>query len=206
MKILIAQAYHLRFDPKLWDEMKPYPPLGSLIAASVCRDAGCEVAFHDSMLSEGVGAFEARLAAEQPDAVLLYEDNFNYLTKMCLLNMREAARQMLHLAARDGAVGLVCSSDASDHADLYFGMGADHVLLGEGEATLAELLTALNTGSPTSVIEGLLSRSPEPAAALPAGGVLAPSTAGPGGCAFARSPAARGWPVVVVVVEREREW
>ena len=157
MKLLIAQAYHLRFDPKLWEEMKPYPPLGSLLAAAVCRDAGCNVAFHDSMLSDGVPEFEARLAAEQPDVVLLYEDNFNYLTKMCLLNMREAARQMLQAARQAGALGLVCSSDASDHPELYFDMGADHVLLGEGEATLMDLLHALHAGSSTAGIKGLVS-------------------------------------------------
>lgn len=155
VKVLVAQAYHLRFDPKLWTEMKPYPPLGSLIAAAVCRDAGCEMAFHDSMLADDVDGFSARLGDEQPDVVLLYEDNFNYLTKMCLLNMREAARQMLASASKAGALGIVCSSDATDHPELYFAMGAGHVLLGEGEATLQALLQCLGEHGDPVGIDGL---------------------------------------------------
>lgn len=35
--ILFGQAYYLRFDPKLYAAMKPYPPLGTLYAASYLR-------------------------------------------------------------------------------------------------------------------------------------------------------------------------
>ena len=35
--ILFGQSYYLRFDPKLWSAMQPYPPLGTLYAASVMR-------------------------------------------------------------------------------------------------------------------------------------------------------------------------
>ena len=38
MKLLFGQAYHLRFDPKLWTAMQPFPPLGSLYAAAVARE------------------------------------------------------------------------------------------------------------------------------------------------------------------------
>ncbi|MGQ0603994.1 MAG: hypothetical protein ACT4QE_20120 [Anaerolineales bacterium] len=37
--ILFGQSYFLRFDPKLWDAMQPYPPLGTLYAASYVRMA-----------------------------------------------------------------------------------------------------------------------------------------------------------------------
>ena len=33
-EVLIGQSYYLRFDPKLWAAMQPYPPLGALYAAS----------------------------------------------------------------------------------------------------------------------------------------------------------------------------
>ena len=29
-KVLLGQSYFLRFDPKLWRAMQPYPPLGTL--------------------------------------------------------------------------------------------------------------------------------------------------------------------------------
>ena len=38
-EILFGQSYFLRFDPKLWQAMQPYPPLGTLYAASYLRPA-----------------------------------------------------------------------------------------------------------------------------------------------------------------------
>ena len=37
--ILFGQSYYLRFDPKLWEAMQPYPPLGTLYAAAYLRAA-----------------------------------------------------------------------------------------------------------------------------------------------------------------------
>ncbi|HEY5623224.1 MAG TPA: hypothetical protein VIV14_05640, partial [Gammaproteobacteria bacterium] len=51
LRLLFGQSYHLYFDPKLWREMRPYPPLGSLYGAAVAREAGHEVRFFDSMLA-----------------------------------------------------------------------------------------------------------------------------------------------------------
>ena len=43
MRALLGQSYYLRFDPKLWAAMRPYPPLGTLYAASVLREGGHDV-------------------------------------------------------------------------------------------------------------------------------------------------------------------
>ena len=140
LRLLIAQAYHLHFDPKLWQEMRPYPPLGSLYAASAARQAGFDVSFFDSMLATEFSGWISALDRNRPDVVVLFEDNFNYLTKMCLSNMRDAAVRMIGAAKRIGARIAVCSSDATDHAELYLDAGADFVLRGEGEAALLQLL------------------------------------------------------------------
>jgi len=50
--VLLAQPYFLAHDPKQVRKMKPYPPLATLITASVLRDAGKEVSLFDAMLSE----------------------------------------------------------------------------------------------------------------------------------------------------------
>ena len=50
-EVLIGQSYFLHFDAKLWEAMQPYPPLGSLYAASYLRSLGYEVAFFDAMLA-----------------------------------------------------------------------------------------------------------------------------------------------------------
>src|SRR6185503_14917264 len=51
-KIMFGQSYYLRFDPKLWEAMQPYPPLGTLYAASYARARGHDVALFDAMLAE----------------------------------------------------------------------------------------------------------------------------------------------------------
>lgn len=156
-EVLFGQSYYLRFDPKLYGEMKPYPPLGSLYAASYVRALGCSVALFDAMLADSTAEWEQALDQHTPQYAVLFEDNFNYLSKMCLLNMREAAFEMLELAKARGCTVIVNGSDATDHLDAYFAHGADYILLGEGEVTLGELLTALKQGNPQALpnIRGL---------------------------------------------------
>lgn len=155
--VLLGQSYFLRFDPKLWAAGQPYPPLGTLYAAAALRAAGHTVALFDAMLAESEQEWDQALARERPRLAVLFEDNFNYLSKMCLLRMRQAALTMIAMAQRHGARVLVCGSDASDHARLYLEAGAEFVLVGEGEATLLELVAWLTGRShtPPEAIAGL---------------------------------------------------
>jgi anaerobic magnesium-protoporphyrin IX monomethyl ester cyclase len=143
-KILFGQSYYLRFDPKLWDAMMPYPPLGTLYAASYIRARGYDVALFDAMLADSEVEWANALDEHQPDYAVIFEDNFNYLSKMCLLRMREAAFTMIEMAKSRGCVVILCGADATDHFSEYLEQGADYVLLGEGEETLAELLAQLS--------------------------------------------------------------
>jgi anaerobic magnesium-protoporphyrin IX monomethyl ester cyclase len=150
-KILLGQSYFLRFDPKLWQAMQPYPPLGTMIAASVLRNKGHDVALFDAMLAASEEEWAARLDAECPDIAVLYEDNFNYLSKMCLLRMRDAAFRMIGMAKAHGCPVIVAGSDATDHAAMYLEKGADFAIIGEGEETLAELADHLIGRSQTTL-------------------------------------------------------
>jgi radical SAM superfamily enzyme YgiQ (UPF0313 family) len=143
--ILFGQSYFLRFDPKLWDAMQPYPPLGTLYAAAFMRARGYSVALFDAMLAQSEDEWAAALDLYQPRYAVLFEDNFNYLSKMCLSRMREAAFAMIAMAKVRGCTVIVCGADATDQTGKYLAHGANYVLLGEGEETLAELLVLLAT-------------------------------------------------------------
>ncbi|MBV7327657.1 B12-binding domain-containing radical SAM protein [Chloroflexi bacterium TSY] len=145
-ELLFGQSYYLRFDPKLWEAMQPYPPLGTLYAASYLRERDYDVALFDAMLAESEMQWGAALDQEQPRYAILYEDNFNYLSKMCLLRMREAAFTMTEMAKQRGCIVIACGADATDHAEEYLRRGVDYVILGEGEITLGELLDTLENG------------------------------------------------------------
>src|SRR5919109_5197063 len=154
-QILLGQSYFLRFDPKLWEAMQPYPPLGTLYAASYLRHHGYEVALFDAMLAESEDEWGMALDEHRPQYAILYEDNFNYLSKMCLLRMREAAFKMIEMATSRGCTVILCGADATDHYETYLAKGADYVLIGEGEETLVELLNRLSVGQVVQDIIGL---------------------------------------------------
>src|SRR5205809_4934831 len=99
-KVLFGQSYYLRFDPKLWEAMQPYPPLGTLYAASYIRERGYDVRLFDSMLAASEDEWDDALDLHKPDFAVIYEDCFNYLSKMCLTRMREAAFKMTEAAKK----------------------------------------------------------------------------------------------------------
>ena len=144
LSILVCHSYFLRFDSKQVDRGKPYPPLATLQCAALLRRAGHRVSLFDAMLADDLQEYERRLRSLQPQVVLLYEDNFNFLSKMCLAKMRRAAWQMIAAAQRTGARVIAAGSDVSDAAEPYLHAGADITLKGEGLPALLEILRRLD--------------------------------------------------------------
>lgn len=155
--ILLTHSYFLEFDPKELRAMMPYPPLGTLYAASSLRSAGMTVALHDVMLSRREEEITDSIKRHAPEIVVIYDDQFNYLTKMCLARMREAAFRLTILAKEGGCKVIVYGSDATDHVEKYLSRGADYVILGEAETTLVELASSLlkRTATDPGSIAGL---------------------------------------------------
>ncbi|MGO9482583.1 MAG: B12-binding domain-containing radical SAM protein [Candidatus Kryptoniota bacterium] len=141
--VLLTHSYFMRFDRKQWRAMAPYAPLATLYAASVLRNAGIRTAIFDSMLAGSELELEDHIKKLSPRIVAIYDDCFNYLTKMCLTRMRLAAFKMISMSKHHGCNAIVFSPDSSDHAEEYLNCGADAVIKGEGEQTLLELCTKL---------------------------------------------------------------
>ncbi len=140
LSILVCHSYFLRLDQKQIARAKPYPPLATLQVVSLLREAGHQVSFFDAMLADGIEEYHQLLTAESPQLVLFYEDNFNFLSKMCLATMRRAACDMIGSARRAGARIIAAGPDVSDAPGPYLRAGADLALVGEGLSTLLELL------------------------------------------------------------------
>jgi anaerobic magnesium-protoporphyrin IX monomethyl ester cyclase len=155
--ILCTHSYFLRFDPKQWTTGMPYAPLGTLYAVSHLRENGYDISFFDTMFSKQPEEIIPLLETRKPDIFVIYDDGFNYLTKMCLDNMRQAAFKMICFAKEKGCTVVLSSSDSTDHAELYLDKGADFVLLGEAEATLLELVRSIEKNDQDYMqIEGLV--------------------------------------------------
>jgi anaerobic magnesium-protoporphyrin IX monomethyl ester cyclase len=139
-KILFTHSYFLRFDPKQLANGQPYAPLGTLYAAALMRANNYSVSVFDTMFAHKPEEAIPFIEKEHPDFFVIYDDGFNYLTKMCLTNMRDAAFKMIQFAKQRGCKVIVSSSDSTDRFEMYLNEGADFILLGEAEQTLLELI------------------------------------------------------------------
>lgn len=153
--VLLTHSYFYKLDAKQWRFKQPYPPLGTLMAASVLRGIGYDVDFQDACLRENPESIVEQIKSTKPPYVIIYDDGFNYLTKMCLSLMREAAFKMIHAAKKVGSKIIVCNSDSSDHFEAYLSEGADYIVRGEGEATIKDLLQTLDKKSDLTQVAGV---------------------------------------------------
>ncbi len=156
--ILVTHTYHLPYDSKQAEKMQPYLPLGTLYAASALLHHGIQVAVFDPMLEAPFPGMDEMLQKHEARIVVVYEDDFNFLSKMCLTRMREIAWEFACAARRMGAVAVVHGSDATDHPELFLENGFEYVLCGEAEEALVALCGALLEGNPVPAIDGLVRR------------------------------------------------
>jgi radical SAM superfamily enzyme YgiQ (UPF0313 family) len=137
--VLLTHCNHLYFDRKQVRKMQPYPPLQTLVAAACLRRAGFDVALLDSTFVSPEEGFRDALDRHRPRLVALIEDNFNFLTKMCLTQNRDLAFAMSRIARERGVPVVANGSDAIDQAPAYLLAGVNFVIVGELETTLVEL-------------------------------------------------------------------
>lgn len=156
MKVVVSHSYYYRFDAKQWKQGMPYPPLMTLQAAACLRNEDAEITFWDANLRRSPDEIIPVLNEVDAQVLVLFDDGFNYLSKMCLSRMRDAAFQMIRHARERKMQVWVCSSDSTDSWKEYLQAGADVVIPGEGEASLVELYRARKQGTDYSQVTGII--------------------------------------------------
>jgi anaerobic magnesium-protoporphyrin IX monomethyl ester cyclase len=136
--------------------MQPYVPIGTLYAATALRDCGISVAVFDAMLNPPAETFRTMLQQMQPKIVVVYEDDFNFLSKMCLTRMREVAWEIAKASREIGAVTVVHGSDSTDNPALFLANEFDYVLCGEAEEVLGTLCTSILKETKIPELDGLV--------------------------------------------------
>jgi anaerobic magnesium-protoporphyrin IX monomethyl ester cyclase len=154
--VLLTHSYHLPLDPKQLRKMQPYMPIGTLYAATALRENGISVVAMDPMLEEPSAKLESLLATHTPQIVAVYEDDFNFLSKMCLTRMRDVAWKIAKAARAMGAITVVHGSDSTDNPQLFLENGFDYVLCGEAEATLVRLCRSILDAEEVPEIDGMV--------------------------------------------------
>jgi anaerobic magnesium-protoporphyrin IX monomethyl ester cyclase len=129
--LLLAHAYHLELDPHERLVNKPYPPLGLLYIAAYLKQRGVALEVLDTTFAASA-AFGERLR-QRPTVVGIY---VNLMT-------RRRALQMIREAKASGAYVVVGGPEPINYAAEYLARGADVIVDGEGEETLAELIPHL---------------------------------------------------------------
>lgn len=158
-KVLFSHSYFYQLDSKQWEIGEPFPPLMTITAAANLRANGYEVELFDVGLRKSEEELIEVLDEFQPNYFVIFDDGFNWLTKMCLTTMREAAFRMQKIARNQGIKVITCSSDSTDHFEKYLNHGADAIIKGEGEITLLHLIQAMEQGEALHDLPGLAFKS-----------------------------------------------
>lgn len=130
--ILLTHGYFLADDPVEGKVMKPYPPLGLLYISSHLKKCGFSVEIQDSTFLYKPLAL-ARLAERKPKIVGIYA---NLMTRANALALAASAKAA-------GAFVVMGGPEPVNYAEEYLARGADIVVSGEGETTLADLIPHL---------------------------------------------------------------
>ncbi len=149
MDLLLTHAYFLAEDTHEQQIMRPYPPLGLLYICAHLKACGTDVAVFDTTFSTR-GDFRDYLRRTRPAVVGIY---VNLMTRSGALRTIADCREI-------GAMIVVGGPEPSGYADEYLSAGADIVVEGEGELTMAELVPHLlqHGVSDLGAIDGIICR------------------------------------------------
>lgn len=132
--ILLTHAYYLYEDPVERQIMKPYPPLGLLYIASHLRSCGFDVDVLDTTFMSRDEHLQA-IAEKKAPVVGIYAN----------LMTRKNVFQIIDTAKGVGSTVVLGGPEPVNYTSEYLDRGADIIVAGEGELTLAGLLPALSS-------------------------------------------------------------
>lgn len=152
MDILLTHGYFLYDDPHESSVMKPYPTLGILYISSYLKSQGFEVEIFDATFSSKQ-SFREYILSRRPAIVGFY----------CNLITRGNVIEMLRFCKEQGCAVVVGGPEPANYAEEYLERGADVVVVGEGELTLAALIPHLARFGPQNMghIQGIVYREDE---------------------------------------------
>jgi len=136
--LLLTHGYFLEEDEKEREIMRPYPTLGLLYLSSYLKGAGFSVEIFDTTFSNREALEERLRSWEGVRVVGVYT---NLMTRAAVLDV--ARRAKAH-----GFTVVLGGPESANYPAEYLARGADVVVVGEGEATMAELLPALAARGP----------------------------------------------------------
>jgi anaerobic magnesium-protoporphyrin IX monomethyl ester cyclase len=148
LKVLLTHSYFLNEDPKERAIMKPYVPLGILYISAYLEEKGFDNIVFDSTFSD-FEKQQAFILEQQPNVLAVY---VNLMTKLNVVKLIKWVRQQEKLAHAKIILG---GPEVRYHANDFLSIGADVIVLGEGEETMLELIRVMDAKEDISLIEGI---------------------------------------------------
>jgi anaerobic magnesium-protoporphyrin IX monomethyl ester cyclase len=150
MNVLLTHGYFIQEDKKEQAIMKPYVPLGILYISAWLEEHGYDNRVFDSTFS----SFEnlcAVLLEDKPQVVGIYT---NLMTKLNVLRIMQFIKNNPALRHTRVVLG---GPEVRNHIVNFLKHGADYIVLGEGEATMLELVQWIDNKSTKNIsdIEGV---------------------------------------------------
>lgn len=148
MSVLLTHAYYLSNDPKEHKIMKPYPPLGQLYISGYLNDQHIENFLFDTTFysKEDQLAF---IKEKQPDIVAIYS---NLMTKVEVIKLMKILKSEPQYGFPTIVLG---GPDISYNLKNYLKAGAQYLIIGEGEETMAELHDAILNKTAITEVSGI---------------------------------------------------
>ncbi len=137
MSLLLTHGYFLEEDPREKLIMKPYPPLGILYISSFLEKSKIAHDVFDSTFSS-FDALCQQILQKKYKQIGIYA---NLMTKLNILKLIRFIRSNEEIKETTIILG---GPDVRYNTEEYIDHGADMIILGEGEETMADLVNTLN--------------------------------------------------------------
>jgi radical SAM superfamily enzyme YgiQ (UPF0313 family) len=148
MKVLLTHGYFLSEDAKEQQIMRPYPPLGILYISAYLKEKQVDVNVFDTTFSS-IQKFKEYVQLEQPNVLAFY---VNLMTKLQVIQLTKWIKSESDLKNIKVLFG---GPDITHNTYDYLKIGADAVVIGEGEETMYELVQSFSGHKPLVDVNGI---------------------------------------------------
>jgi anaerobic magnesium-protoporphyrin IX monomethyl ester cyclase len=148
VKILLTHGYFLSEDVKEQAIMKSYVPLGILSVSAYLEQKGFDNDIFDSTFST-FGKLCDHLIANKPDVLGIYT---NLMTRINVIRIIRFIRSKPELSSVKIVLG---GPEVRQHAEPLLKVGADVIVIGEGEESMYEVCAAFRDGFSLENVAGI---------------------------------------------------
>lgn len=146
MKIVLTHGYFIHEDIKEQSIMRPYPPLGILYVSAYLKQNGHDVTIIDSTF-KSQESWKTEVEEVQPDIVFFYT---NLMTKVNIIKLNSWLKA--NTGVKFTGVG---GPDVTYNIENYLKHGFDVAIIGEGEQSAEELVSAIQNNSDWNAVSGI---------------------------------------------------